>query len=411
MKIIDEKGRLFGKINVIDFLVILFLLLFTPMFYFGYKLFNKTIVVSELPKEFIEIELNCKFIKVKPDILKEITVGDKETDEKGATLSEIIWLGETEPYKYEFNLGSDEVLTKEDPILKEISVKLRLKTEMRDNNLYYKDNLIAINSPFDFKTKEYILQAIIPVRKKKADDLVKTFTDEIELNCKFIKVKPDILKEITVGDKETDEKGATLSEIIWLGETEPYKYEFNLGSDEVLTKEDPILKEISVKLRLKTEMRDNNLYYKDNLIAINSPFDFKTKEYILQAIIPVRKREQLKEKWMEVKVRFSSVIPELAKIISAGDAENEPEGRLVGRLKAIITNKPSEIQALSLEKNKLVTIPLTFEREIEAILNLLCVEKDGIFYFKNYPVKIGNIIIFATNLYTISGIVIGLEGS
>ena len=40
MRIIDEKGRLFGKINVIDFLVILFLISLTPMFYYGYKIFN-----------------------------------------------------------------------------------------------------------------------------------------------------------------------------------------------------------------------------------------------------------------------------------------------------------------------------------------------------------------------------------
>lgn len=32
MKIIDEKGRLFGKINVIDFLVILFVVSLLPMF-------------------------------------------------------------------------------------------------------------------------------------------------------------------------------------------------------------------------------------------------------------------------------------------------------------------------------------------------------------------------------------------
>ncbi len=39
MKIIDGKGRLFGKINVIDFLAILFLLCLMRMFYFGYKLY------------------------------------------------------------------------------------------------------------------------------------------------------------------------------------------------------------------------------------------------------------------------------------------------------------------------------------------------------------------------------------
>ena len=40
VKIIDDKGRLFGKINVIDFLALVFLIALIPMFYSGYKIFN-----------------------------------------------------------------------------------------------------------------------------------------------------------------------------------------------------------------------------------------------------------------------------------------------------------------------------------------------------------------------------------
>lgn len=38
---IDKKGRLFGKINVIDFLVLVFILCLMPVFYFGYKIIDK----------------------------------------------------------------------------------------------------------------------------------------------------------------------------------------------------------------------------------------------------------------------------------------------------------------------------------------------------------------------------------
>ncbi len=283
MKIIDEKGRLFGKINVIDFMVILFLICLTPMFYFGYKLFKKSVVISEVSKKFIEIDLNCKFIEVEPEILKQITVGNKEIDKKGTTLGEIISLGEIKPYQYEFSLGGGEVLTKEDAILKEISAKLRLRVEMRDNNLYYKDRLIAINSPFDFRTKEYTLQAIIPVAKK----------------------------------------------------------------------------------------------------------------------------EWLKEKWMEVKVRFSGVIPEVAKILSEGDTEKNPLDKTIARLRTIVSNKSSEV--LILKENKFLTVSHPFQKDIVAILDFLCIEKEGTLYFKNYPVKMGNSITFTTDLYSLTGSIVSLE--
>ena len=37
MRIIDDKGMLFGKVNVIDFAVLGFICMFLPMFYFGYR--------------------------------------------------------------------------------------------------------------------------------------------------------------------------------------------------------------------------------------------------------------------------------------------------------------------------------------------------------------------------------------
>ena len=40
VKIIDKEGRLFGRINVIDFIVLLFILGLMPMFYYGYRIFK-----------------------------------------------------------------------------------------------------------------------------------------------------------------------------------------------------------------------------------------------------------------------------------------------------------------------------------------------------------------------------------
>ena len=42
MKVIDEKGRLFGKINLIDFSIILILICSLPVFYATTKMIDKT---------------------------------------------------------------------------------------------------------------------------------------------------------------------------------------------------------------------------------------------------------------------------------------------------------------------------------------------------------------------------------
>jgi len=278
MKIIDEKGKLFKKINVIDFLVILFLFCFIPVFYFSFKLFTK----EEKPKEYIDIEVNCNFIKIRPEVLKLIAIGDREIDDKGAVIDEIIWLGEPKPYRYKFNIGGDIIITKEDSELKEIYAKVKLKAEIKDNFLYYKDKKVMLDSPIDFKTDRYTI-AMAP----------------------FIEKKP------------------------------------------------------------------------------------------------------IQKKWVLVQVKFSGVIPELAKVVVEGDTEKDPEGEVMGKLERIISSKLSDI--LMLTKNKWITINHPFNKDILLIINLLCTEKEGILYFKNYPVKIGNSITFTTDLYSISGTIVGLE--
>ena len=48
MKAIDDKGRIFGKINVIDFLVIVIVLVLIPGFYVGQKLMREFYKGTEL---------------------------------------------------------------------------------------------------------------------------------------------------------------------------------------------------------------------------------------------------------------------------------------------------------------------------------------------------------------------------
>ena len=71
--LMDDKGRLFGKINILDFLVIIFLLSLTPCLYFGWKIYTKQsappmIEHSKYEKEYQEkIRLQQKI----SDFLKE----------------------------------------------------------------------------------------------------------------------------------------------------------------------------------------------------------------------------------------------------------------------------------------------------------------------------------------------------
>ena len=393
MKIIDDRGKLFGKINVIDFASILFLLSLVPMFYFGYKILTDKPRVITRGKVFIETEIDCQLIKIKPELVNIISIGDKELNENGETIGEIVSLGKSMLYKYEFDIGQNQKIIKEDPILKQIEARLRLKVEVKKEKPFYKDREIRIGSPLEFKANNFAITAI-PTEEEKVRivDLYVTLKDLDE----------DTLRKISVGDKEVDESGKTIAEILSLGKIEDLSIEFDFGAGNYVIKEDSTKKQISAKMRLICQVKGGSqIYFRGVKVEENAPFEFKTDKYKVVGLVA------LKEKWISLRVKFSRLVPEIARVIQEGDIEQDAYRRTIAKINSIISNKPSLVE--DIYEGKFITINHPFDRDIVASLDVLCVEKEGVYYFKYYLAKIGNNIKFNTDSYSISGLIVGIE--
>lgn len=228
IKILDAQGRLFGKINVIDFLALMFLVSLTPMFYFGYKIFNKKPQAPQAPqaqespstpKTFLETEVDLTFTKLDSQTAKLISRGDKELDTSGQVIGEIISVGKLKPLMYEIDLGSGLKSTKEDSALKQIPVTLRIKAEVKDNSLYYKDKPVKVNSLIDFRSDKYAAQAIfIPLGFPPAEGRNDTFgidtmnaaieqkTALLNQEINLLKNKVALLETLSKQEKTTTKK-------------------------------------------------------------------------------------------------------------------------------------------------------------------------------------------------------------
>jgi len=163
MKIIDEKGRLFGKINLIDFLVILALLIVIPMAYFGYRVSKikapAPYVRAQWQPEQFTLTIKGKIVRTNAKVIQKIAVGDKEFDDYGKLIGEITELGKPGPYTYSFNLGPHYKIVRQDPELLEMPVTLKIIPTVRDEqNLFYKNTKIFATGPLDFATKKYSLE-------------------------------------------------------------------------------------------------------------------------------------------------------------------------------------------------------------------------------------------------------------
>lgn len=173
MKFIDEKGKLFGKINIIDFMVvmtalILFFFLFLYPIYNKYKSRNSSVVdqqsvkgesLKQQEKEFIDVLIECLFIKLDSHIVEMVEVKDKNVDSDGVVMGEILSLGEITPYMRHINIGERQEVVYKDSGLKQRSVVLKLKVELKDGCIFYNGQHIAENSIFEFKTANYSVQA------------------------------------------------------------------------------------------------------------------------------------------------------------------------------------------------------------------------------------------------------------
>lgn len=283
--IIDAKGRLFGKVNVVDLFVVIVLLALIPVLYFGYKaITEEKEKVAEVKREFIDMEIPCKLVKLAPDTLRDISVGDKEVNKDGKTIAQIVSMGEPATYEYVFDIGEEDPFVLKKTLMKFLPVKLRLRAEVKGKNIYYKDIRVANEQPFEFETAKYTAEVV-----------------------------PDI-------------------------------------------------------------------------------------------VIPKV------ERWITVKIRFSSLSQEIGPLINEGHIERDIKGRVIGKLQQVLDVSATKVSALKLDENKFVYINDPFRSDIETLMDLLCTEKDGILYYKNSPIKIGSQINFSSDIYIVNGMIIGIEG-
>lgn len=165
MRVIDERGRLFGRINVIDFLVLIFFISLFPIFHLIQDIHSRrrAVLSQEEPKVaevFLEVEMDCKLVRVRPKEVELVNLGDREYDKSNHLIGEIVWLGVNKPYQYILDIGTNEFITKNDPSLQEFSARLKVSAVVRNGRLYYKDQQIKLNAPIIFKTKKYRLEVV-----------------------------------------------------------------------------------------------------------------------------------------------------------------------------------------------------------------------------------------------------------
>jgi len=162
LMLIDEKGRIFGKINIIDLFVIVLILSVVPMYFMGHKVINAKIPV--VIKEDIVVRVEARFDRVIPELAKVMAEGDAEKDDSGRTLGKLVKVISNEPSRVltmnSTGVTEDKLQFVPDPDHRDIKALLELTVE-DSGSIKYRGSVMKIGNPIIFTTDLYYVQGTV----------------------------------------------------------------------------------------------------------------------------------------------------------------------------------------------------------------------------------------------------------
>ncbi len=153
MKLMDEKGKIFGKVNIIDLALVLIVLLLAAGV--GYKLFiQKSNSAMEQPKEEKEAEITFFVKQCIPESKDAIKKGDKLII--GNEISEVEVI-EVKAEESRINGISDtgEAVVTTTPLVVDLYITVRARVEVSAAGITLNEEKIKVNTDFILETMDF----------------------------------------------------------------------------------------------------------------------------------------------------------------------------------------------------------------------------------------------------------------
>jgi len=153
--------RLFGIFNLLDILIIIFIIgLILPALHYYVFYNNKGALEQKMLDRFIEqrkrrnvgfktdaritmIEVIVSFKDLTLEDIKEIKLHDKETGPDGKTVAEIMWIGDKQPNYYLLSFNKEVLKTFSRNDLFSLPARLRLRGVVQENGAFEFKNMIV----------------------------------------------------------------------------------------------------------------------------------------------------------------------------------------------------------------------------------------------------------------------------
>ncbi len=168
MRILDDRGKIFGRINIIDFCVIVFIIFFLSVILVAYNVLMKESFDKKLK---IAHAVKAQYVKVlfkdlEPELAKVFSAGDTERDKYGVIRGRILRIDNIKPSDAVIVFDNKTLVATTHPFKKDVLADMYLLCTEKDRANYYNESPVKIGNPITFSTDLYSMQGLIVEKDK-----------------------------------------------------------------------------------------------------------------------------------------------------------------------------------------------------------------------------------------------------
>lgn len=381
MNFIDDKGRIFGRINILDFLILLFIVI---VLIIGMKFLffqpKKTIYVSlQLCEKDYSIK-NCGNIQYFID--SGINIGDKAIS-LGKSVGEIVDVDVTDSF-IRTNLENERSLKKD------VLVELKITATEKSDGLYFKNQQLKINSPLLFETFNAEMVGIVTRISNEAINISR-FYQEKNISLIFDDVSPETASFLKKGSKEVY-NGLTLAEVA------DFEIFPGLGAS----------RNVLIKARILVRFQDGDLWYKNDKVKVGNSINLELENIALTGrIFSIEAGARTSSLPKIVYVTAYEVRDWIADKVNVGDIEKKSSGEIMAEVleKSV---EAAEMQVVS-DSGEVYRKTSPIFKDVKLKIRIQADKVGNELMFHNNPVRAGEDISFNLLNTDISGQITKIE--
>ena len=249
MVLVDDKGRVLGKFNIIDILVVIFIVLVIAI---GVRF----VALTEEPT-YVTIEVFAE--KLSLDIIKNIKAGSLIIGASGETAGRVL---------------TADIIPSETISFKNMIMLLNISTTERGSTFFFQNQEININSKIKIRIGKTSLNDIKIINIGKSLDKERIMSVKVMIKD----VDSWVAEAITVGDTEADSQGRIIAKINNKS-VSPARMITVSETGEVLLKENPIRKDITLTFNIIARKIGETYVFHNGPLKIGSIFIFESPIY------------------------------------------------------------------------------------------------------------------------------------